>query len=87
MTAPPYTAKALADRWGCSESHIRNMIKSGELHCFRLGHLIRIAPAAIQEVESKWQNSENTARELTGTSVIQDQQAVNVFQLERQIAD
>lgn len=49
----PMTPAALAKRWLCSERHVRNMINSGELQCFRLGgKLIRILPEDIAAKEA-----------------------------------
>ena len=42
----------VAERWGCSANHVRNLIKRGELPAFRLGkRLIRIPVAAVEEFE------------------------------------
>jgi excisionase family DNA binding protein len=54
MTAAPsrsvYTPATLADRWCCSERHIRNLIAAGELRAFRLGgKLLRIQAEAVEE--------------------------------------
>ncbi|OWK26311.1 hypothetical protein AJ87_03105 [Rhizobium yanglingense] len=39
----PFTPKSLADRWHCSERHVRNMLAKGQLPYFRLGgKLMRI---------------------------------------------
>jgi excisionase family DNA binding protein len=44
------TPAMLAERWQCSERHVRNLIARGELPCFRLGQkLLRIN---IQHVEA-----------------------------------
>jgi len=48
----PYLIAQLADRWGCSDSMIRKLIKQGELTCFRIGALTRIAAAEVQRFES-----------------------------------
>ncbi|MGO7337757.1 helix-turn-helix transcriptional regulator [Rhizobium leguminosarum] len=32
-----FTPKSLAERWCCSERHIRNMMASGQLPYFRVG--------------------------------------------------
>lgn len=46
------TPAKLADRWQCSERHVRNMIKSGELPAFKLGDkLIRIKISDVEEFE------------------------------------
>ncbi|RMF05027.1 MAG: DNA-binding protein [Alphaproteobacteria bacterium] len=47
---PPYTPKALAKRWGCSVSHVYDMLRRGELDYFVLGKkLYRIPAAAVEE--------------------------------------
>src|SRR5690606_23085854 len=44
-----YTPAMLADRWACSERHVRNMIDRGELPAFRLGgKLLRIRLEAVE---------------------------------------
>lgn len=47
----PYTPESLADRWGCSTQHIRNMCHRGDLRSFRAGRLIRIPADAVEEYE------------------------------------
>ena len=48
-----YTPAMLAERWMCSERHIRNLINAGRLRCFRLGgKLLRIPVEAIEEFEA-----------------------------------
>lgn len=34
----PHNVRTLAERWHCSQQHIRNMIARGELCVFRWGH-------------------------------------------------
>jgi excisionase family DNA binding protein len=47
-----YTPASLAERWECSERHVRNMIASGELPAFRLaGKLLRIRGADVERFE------------------------------------
>ncbi|WP_197430721.1 helix-turn-helix domain-containing protein [Methylobacterium sp. CCH5-D2] len=44
--------KQVAERWGCSEQHVRNMVNRGQLGHFRLGgKLLRIPLSAVEEVE------------------------------------
>ncbi len=44
--------KEVADEWGCSEQHVRNMVNRGELGHFQLGgKLLRIPRSAVDEVE------------------------------------
>lgn len=60
MTERPYTVATLADRWACSEAHVRGLIRQGKLRSFCIGgKLIRIA---AEEVE-KWEKSQD----LSGT--------------------
>ncbi|WP_352827323.1 helix-turn-helix domain-containing protein [Mesorhizobium sp. M0830] len=50
--AKVYTPAMLADRWACSERHVRNMIASGELPAFRLaGKLLRIRGEDVENFE------------------------------------
>lgn len=47
----PYSIPQLAERWGCSDSMIRKLIKQGQLQCFRIGALMRIAAAEVERFE------------------------------------
>ena len=48
-----YTPAMLADRWTCSENHVRNLIPSGELPAFRLaGKFLRIRSEDVERFES-----------------------------------
>jgi excisionase family DNA binding protein len=50
--ATAYTPRTLAERWDCSERHIRNMIADGELPAFRLGgKLLRIRGEDVEKIE------------------------------------
>ena len=52
-----YTVTQVAQRWGCSESHVRNLIEDGELPHFRLGgKLIRIKKEEIEKWETNTQS-------------------------------
>jgi excisionase family DNA binding protein len=47
-----YTPKAVAERWQCSERHVRNLISAGQLRAFRLGgKLLRITSDAVEEFQ------------------------------------
>jgi excisionase family DNA binding protein len=53
-----YTPKTLADRWECSERHVRNLIERGALPSFRLGgKLLRIRTTDVETFEC--QNGES----------------------------
>lgn len=52
MSARAYTPERVAEIYGCSANHIRNLIKRGELRAFRLGpKLLRIPADALEEYE------------------------------------
>ena len=52
MSGAALRPKDVAERWQCSERHIRNLIREGRLQFFRLGaKLIRIPPEAVEEYE------------------------------------
>ena len=47
-----YSPATLADRWGCSSQHIRNLIARGDLKAFKIGaKLYRIRGEAVEEYE------------------------------------
>ncbi|WP_420869064.1 excisionase family DNA-binding protein [Cereibacter azotoformans] len=48
----PFTPETLAERWGCSAETIRQLAARGELSHFRVGRMIRIPAAAVQEIEA-----------------------------------
>ncbi|MBP32497.1 MAG: hypothetical protein CL858_29425 [Cupriavidus sp.] len=46
------TPREVADEWGCSEQHVRNMVNRGDLGHFRLGgKLLRIPRSAVEAAE------------------------------------
>jgi excisionase family DNA binding protein len=48
----PFTPAQLAERWGCSTRHVRNLVIEGRLRAFRLGgKLLRIPAQAVEEFE------------------------------------
>ncbi|WP_338531621.1 helix-turn-helix domain-containing protein [Nitratireductor thuwali] len=47
-----FTPRTLAERWQCSERHVRNMIDRGELSAFRLGKLLRIRGETVEAFET-----------------------------------
>lgn len=51
-TQPPFTPVTLAQRWDCSDQHIRNLVEDNRLHGFRIGRLIRIPAWEVEQVES-----------------------------------
>jgi len=54
MINRPLLPREVAERWGCSERHVRNLIASGQLGHFRVGdRLLRILAAAVEEYERR----------------------------------
>jgi len=50
----PYTPDQLAELWGCSPNHVRNLIRQGDLRAFRLGaRLLRVPADAVHEFEAR----------------------------------
>jgi excisionase family DNA binding protein len=47
-----FTPQELADRWGCCPNTVRNAVIEGRLRGFRIGRLIRVPAAAVDEFES-----------------------------------
>ena len=48
-----YSPRTLANSWGCSERHIRNLINNGQLRAFRVGKLLRIEPKAVEDYQCR----------------------------------
>ncbi|TKB20449.1 MAG: helix-turn-helix domain-containing protein [Mesorhizobium sp.] len=66
-----YTPAMLADRWACSERHVRNMIGSGELPAFRLaGKLLRIRREDVERFECQGQNSSGASPNTEESSLL-----------------
>ncbi|MHB2265625.1 helix-turn-helix domain-containing protein [Aliihoeflea sp. PC F10.4] len=47
-----YSPRTLAERWRCSDGHVRNMIDRGELTSFHLGKLLRISTEEVERYEA-----------------------------------
>ncbi|MBU0726413.1 MAG: helix-turn-helix domain-containing protein [Alphaproteobacteria bacterium] len=47
----PYTPETLAERWGCSHQHIRDLVRTGKLPAFRVGRLIRVRREDVETFE------------------------------------
>jgi len=63
----PYTPATLAERWECSETTVRALIKSGRLRAFKLaGKLYRIRPDEVERFEC--QNTDLSSTETNGAS-------------------
>jgi len=46
-----YSPETLAERWGCTARHVRNVIAKGHLKAFRVGTMLRIRWEALEEYE------------------------------------
>lgn len=46
-----FTPDTLADRWSCSAQHVRDLINTGRLACFRIGRMYRIPYDTVIEFE------------------------------------
>lgn len=65
----PYTPETLAERWGCSGRHVRNLLERGELRFFRLGaKLIRIPADAVREYECQQSRSHTQSAAIVADS-------------------
>ncbi len=57
-----FTVQELAQRWQCSKSKIREMLKSGQLKHWRIdGWNIRVTAAEVQRHESNTDQTEQNA--------------------------
>ena len=64
----PYTPATLAERWECSETTVRALIKSGRLRAFKLaGKLYRIRPEEVEAFECQ-QNTDSCSTVTNGAS-------------------
>jgi hypothetical protein len=67
-TSRAYTVATLAAEWDCSEGVIRKLVAAGDLRCFRLGTLIRIAAEEARRFEC--QNTPSSGLEADSQSSI-----------------
>lgn len=49
----PWTPDMIAKRWGCSGETVRQMIRDQKLPCFRVGRMMRVTHAALEDYECK----------------------------------
>lgn len=69
LTDRPMRPQQVAARWGCSEKHVRNLIKDGALGHFRLGgRLLRIPASAVEEYERCQTRNTRSDRSTAGGS-------------------
>lgn len=64
MERAAWTPRELADRWQCSERHVRNLINRGELRAFRLGgKLVRVRHEDVERFECRGSEPSGTRME------------------------
>lgn len=83
---PPFSLKTLAERWGCSDETVRQMVISKKLPAFRVGTMLRIPAAAVEEYEAcKNTGSEGSTADMSslGTMVAQGEGFVLLHSRER----
>lgn len=77
-----YTPASLAEKMGCSDQHIRNLIKRGDLRAFRWGKkLMRIPADAVEEYLCK--NTASSSIEENGPSPSKKTESVFAARLAR----
>src|SRR5579872_2694452 len=83
MTDRPYTPASLADEWGCSAQHVRNLIDGGKLRAFRLGDkLLRIPADAKREFECRANTESDGSTEHSNLSGMTRQEPADATPLE-----
>ncbi|MGN7750613.1 helix-turn-helix domain-containing protein [Sinorhizobium sp. 22678] len=83
MTTLVFTPASLAERWECSERHVRNLISSGELPSFRLGgKLLRIRKEDVEKFECQNGGSPDYAENSASHGMTRTESA-DVIALER----
>lgn len=57
-----FTPATLAERWKCSQRHIRRLVSTRQISFFQVGNLIRIKPADVLEYEHQidWSPKKHT---------------------------
>ncbi len=53
MDNKAYTITTLAERWACGRDVLYDMIRKGELKCFRVGRAVRISAAEVERKEAE----------------------------------
>jgi excisionase family DNA binding protein len=87
VTARPYSPQTLAERWGCSDQKIRNMLDAGELSGFRLGKLIRIPASEVERYECQSLTPSPCTGESLPSPIETMAESRAEFRLARQIGD
>ncbi|WP_394355396.1 helix-turn-helix domain-containing protein [Halocynthiibacter styelae] len=74
----PFTPETLAARWDCSAETIRAMIRDGKLNAFRVGRMMRIAQATVEQFECTTSGSDASKDALSscGTTATENVAAI-----------
>jgi len=51
-----FSPETLAERWGCSARHVRDLCNEGQLRHFKVGRMFRIRREALEEFEWRENN-------------------------------
>ena len=62
------TAQDVAQIWGCSDQHVYDLCKAGELNHVRIGRLIRIRRQDVEDYERGVECRDSSSSEMSGTS-------------------
>jgi excisionase family DNA binding protein len=63
QTDPALRPIDVAERWRCSQAHVRTLIRSGKLPAFKIGNkLLRVSLSAVEEYERRQRITEAGAR-------------------------
>ncbi len=64
-----YSPRSLALEWGCSERHIRNLIRDGQLRGWRAGgKLLRIDPQDVEDYKCRNIVSDDCAEDMSAST-------------------
>ncbi len=72
----PYSPKRLAERWDCSDQHIRDLCRGGQLGFFRIGNMIRIPDKEVNRFE---QCGSSNNIEISGTQSAEKMEIRNAY--------
>lgn len=66
-----FRVSTLAERWDCSPGKVRDLIKSGDLPCLRLGRMVRVPATAVYAYEAESLARKPAPKEGTTRSAIE----------------
>lgn len=87
-----FTPATLAEAWGCSEQHVRNLLNRGELEFFRLGkRLIRIRGEAVEKYQCRMTDhtrlpgTEGSSASSSKTRTVSDAEYLSALETRRRL--